>query len=90
MKIRRVQDRHLGFVMSVAVSEPFLTAPQAWSIWRSGRSGGVSLWTWTLYLVSAFVWLYYGFKAHDRWIVISSLLWVIADAGVVLGVIVVR
>jgi uncharacterized protein with PQ loop repeat len=74
----------------VAVFEPLMTFPQIMVIWSSHKAQGVSIMTWSLYTVSAVVWLAYGLKIKSRPIVISSILWAITEAMVAVGAIIYR
>ncbi len=53
------------FVLFVAVVYPFLTIPQILEIWVSGNVQGVSLFTWSSFLVLQSVLLVYGIVHRD-------------------------
>ena len=42
-----------------------MTVPQVVTVWTGPAVSGVSLVTWLSYLVSAFLWLYYGIRKRD-------------------------
>jgi uncharacterized protein with PQ loop repeat len=67
-----------------------MTIPQILSIWRNRSAEGVSLITWTTYLVSACVWLVHGFKQRDPTIYRACIGWIIVDAAIVVGAVVFR
>ena len=65
-----------------------MSVPQALTIWITHQAAGVSLISWSAYLVSAVLWLGYGLRKHDRNIYLPCLGWIAVDAGVILGVLV--
>ena len=75
-------------VKVIAVIGPLTSLPQIIEIWFIDKNAaGVSLVTWSLFLLMAVIWLVYGI-VHKSWpIVISNALWIVAQAIVVLGAI---
>ena len=72
----------------VAVVGPITTVPQIVEIWFVDHSAaGVSLVTWSLFLVMAAIWLLYGLAHRARPIVVSNSLWLVMQALVVAGAI---
>ena len=65
-----------------------MSVPQALTIWVSHQAAGVSLISWSAYLVSAVLWLVYGLRKHDRNIYLPCLGWIAVDAAVILGILV--
>jgi len=63
-----------------------MTVPQALTVWR-GHAEGVSMLSWATYLVSACLWLVYGWRKHDRTIYVPCLGWIALDAAIVLGIV---
>jgi len=63
------------------------TVPQALQVWV-GSASGVSLVSWTSYLVAACLWLIHGVRKHDKSIYLACIGWIILDAAIVIGVIV--
>lgn len=61
-----------------------MTVPQALATWR-GDASGVSLLSWSTYLVSACLWLVYGLRKHDRTIYLPCLGWIALDGAIVAG-----
>jgi hypothetical protein len=41
--------------------------------------------SWSAYLVSAIVWLWYGFKKRDKNIYLPCIGWILLDTAVVVG-----
>ena len=65
-----------------------MSVPQALTIWINHQAAGVSLISWSAYLVSAVLWLVYGLRKHDRNIYLPCFGWIAVDAAVILGVLV--
>jgi len=61
-----------------------MTIPQIMDIWTK-KSLAVNEITWGSYMLFAAVWLYYGIVHKEKPIIISNLLWIIAEGLVVLG-----
>ena len=76
-------------VLFVAIVEPLTTLPQILQVYVS-RNTGSSMLTWAMYMIGSMVWLAYGIRTRNIPIIISDLLWVAADALVVIGLLVVR
>ncbi len=71
--------------MFVSIAEPLATIPQVFSIWVQHRSDGVSAVTWLAYTAASYVWLMYGIAIRDKPLIITSVLWVITETAVVIG-----
>jgi uncharacterized protein with PQ loop repeat len=78
-------QRLLG-VMSVFTM--LMTIPQVWVIWIGHQAAGVSIVSWSAYLLSAILWFYYGLQKRDRNIYLPCVGWVGLDAAVIVGAIV--
>jgi uncharacterized protein with PQ loop repeat len=52
------------------------------------QAAGVSLISWTGYLISAVVWLWYGIQKRDKNIYLPCVGWIALDGAVILGVLV--
>lgn len=72
------------FMLVVAVVEPLMTIPQIIEVYQH-KGGGVSLSTWSLYLFASAMWLVYGLKRRNGPLIVSGLLWVVTEAAVVAG-----
>ncbi len=73
-------------MLLVAVVEPLMTVPQIYDLYGPHGSKGVSATTWLLYLAASIMWLLYGIKCRNKPLIISGVLWVIAESLVVVGV----
>ena len=49
---------------------------------------GVSLLSWSAYLVSAVLWLWFGIQKRDRNIYLPCVGWIALDSGVIVGVVI--
>ena len=64
-----------------------MTIPQVVNVWRDGPAG-VSLVSWSAYLVSSFAWLAYGIRQRDPTIWLVCIGWIVVDGAVVVGILV--
>ncbi len=67
-----------------------LTIPQVLAVWVGREVAGVSLISWSAYLVSACLWLFYGLRKGDKTIYLACIGWIVMDAAIVVGVLVYR
>ena len=78
--------RDLLGVMSVFTM--IMTVPQVLSIWVGQQAAGVSILSWSAYLASALLWLWFGIRKHDRNIYLPCLGWIALDGAVIAGAVV--
>jgi uncharacterized protein with PQ loop repeat len=62
-----------------------MTVPQVWTIWVGHQAAGVSVLSWSAYLISAVLWFWYGFTKKDKNIYLPCIGWVGLDAAVIAG-----
>jgi uncharacterized protein with PQ loop repeat len=72
----------------ISIFTLLMTVPQIYAIWASRQAAGVSLLSWSAYLISACVWFVYGVQQRDHNIYLPCVGWVLLDGAVVVGVIV--
>jgi uncharacterized protein with PQ loop repeat len=72
----------------MSVFTMLMTIPQVLTIWIAHQASGVSILSWSAYLVSAVLWLYFGMRQRDWNIYLPCLGWMILDAAVILGTVV--
>jgi len=72
------------FLRVVGLATIVLTIPQAWSVWTEGPQG-VSVITWSAYLVSAVAWLVYGIRKRDMTIWLECIGWIVLDVAIIAG-----
>ena len=65
-----------------------MTAPQIWTIWVAHQAAGVSVLSWSAYLLSAILWFWYGLQKRDRNIYLPCVGWVGLDTAVIVGAVV--
>jgi uncharacterized protein with PQ loop repeat len=63
-----------------------MTIPQVLTIWIGHQAAGVSLLSWSAYLVSAILWFWFGIQQHDKNIYLPCVGWVALDSAVIVGV----
>ena len=78
-------NRLLG-VMSIATM--LMTIPQVMTIWLGHHAAGVSVVSWSAYLVSAMLWFWHGLKQHDKNIYLPCVGWIALDAAVIVGAVI--
>jgi uncharacterized protein with PQ loop repeat len=62
-----------------------MTIPQVLTIWVGHRAAGVSLLSWSAYLISALMWLWFGIQKHDKNIYLPCVGWIVLDTAVIVG-----
>tara|TARA_Y100000310_G_scaffold345539_1_gene466243 strand:- start:13420 stop:13755 length:336 start_codon:yes stop_codon:yes gene_type:complete len=72
------------FLIFVAVLAPLMTLPQILRIIQEQSAAGVSLLTWILFTLFTITWILYGIVHKEKPIIISYVLWFLADLAVVI------
>jgi len=67
-----------------------MTIPQVLAIWVWHQAAGVSVLSWSAYLVSAVLWFWFGLQQHDRNIYLPCVGWMALDGAVILGAVIYR
>ena len=62
-----------------------MTVPQVWTVWVGHQAAGVSVVSWSAYLLSAVLWFWYGLQKNDRNIYLPCVGWAGLDAAVIAG-----
>ena len=65
-----------------------MTLPQVLTIWVAHQAAGVSVLSWSAYLLSACLWFWYGLQQGDKNIYLPCVGWVILDGAVIAGALV--
>lgn len=65
-----------------------MTVPQVWTIWVGHQAAGVSILSWSAYLVSALLWFWFGLLKRDWNIYLPCIGWIVLDCGVIAGTLV--
>ena len=72
----------------MSVFTMLMTVPQVWTIWIGHQAAGVSVVSWSAYLLSAILWFWYGLQKRDWNIYLPCVGWVGLDAAVIVGAII--
>jgi len=83
-KWKNLLDR---IIYPIGILGPILTIPQFLEIWISKDASGLSLFTWSSWIVIAFFWVLYGLAHKELPIVISYIAWIVIEVGVVIGIV---
>ena len=78
--------RSLVGVMSIFTL--VMTVPQILTIWVSQQAAGVSVLSWSAYLLSAVLWFWFGIQKRDMNIYLPCVGWIVLDAAVIVGALV--
>ena len=62
-----------------------MTVPQVLTIWVGHQAAGVSVISWSAYLLSAILWFWYGLQKRDKNIYLPCVGWVGMDTAVIIG-----
>ncbi len=74
-----------GLLGGMSVFTMIMTVPQVWSIWVGQQAAGVSILSWSAYLFSALLWLWFGIRKRDKNIYLPCLGWIALDGAVIAG-----
>ena len=80
-----LMSRALGTMSLVTM---VMTIPQVYTIWVGHEAAGVSVLSWSAYLVSAVLWFAHGLRQGDRNIYLPCIGWAGLDAAVIVGALV--
>ena len=82
---KTVMSRLLG---TMSVFTMLMTVPQVLTIWVGRQAAGVSVVSWSAYLLSAILWFWYGLQQGDKNIYLPCVGWVILDTAVIVGAVI--
>jgi uncharacterized protein with PQ loop repeat len=82
---KTVMSRLLG---GMSVFTMLMTVPQVLTIWVGHQAAGVSVVSWSAYLVSAILWFWYGLQKRDKNIYLPCVGWVALDTAVIVGAVI--
>jgi uncharacterized protein with PQ loop repeat len=77
-----------GAVGGMSIFTLLMTVPQVLTIWVGHQAAGVSVLSWTAYLLSALLWFWFGIKKRDRNIYLPCVGWIGLDSAVIVGALV--
>jgi uncharacterized protein with PQ loop repeat len=70
---------------SMSIFTLAMTVPQVWTIWIGHQASGVSMLSWSAYLLSALLWFWFGLQQGDKNVYLPCVGWVILDGAVIAG-----
>lgn len=70
---------------SMSIFTLAMTVPQVWTIWIGHQASGVSVLSWSAYLLSAILWFWFGLQQGDKNVYLPCVGWVILDGAVIAG-----
>ncbi len=73
-------------IYPVALLGPIVTVPQFLDVWTSKDASGLSLLTWSSWVVISVFWLIYGMLHKESPIIFANILWILVQGGTVLGI----
>src|SRR5262245_32832967 len=65
-----------------------MTIPQVLTIWIGQQAAGVSVLSWSAYLLSALLWFWFGIQKRDRNIYLPCVGWITLNSAVVAGAVI--
>ena len=72
----------------MSVFTMLMTVPQVWTIWVNHQAAGVSIPSWSAYLVSAALWFWYGLRKGDLNLYLPCVGWMGLDLAIIAGALV--
>jgi MtN3 and saliva related transmembrane protein len=82
-KTKNLMDR---IIYIVAIVGPFAVVPQILQIWIDRNAAGVSIYTFSSFIILSTIWLAYGLLHKEKPIIITHILWIIMHISVVTGI----
>jgi MtN3 and saliva related transmembrane protein len=74
-------------IYAIGVLGPIMTLPQVFKIWVEKNATGVSLISWSAYLIIASIWLIYGVIHKEKPIIVNYGAWIVFHSSVIVGII---
>ncbi len=74
-----------NLIYIAGILSPIITIPQLTTIWIQKNAAGVSIISWTSYLLVAFFWLIYGVIHKYKPLIFTYAIWIVLDALIVIG-----
>ncbi len=65
---------------------PIMTIPQLVVIFSSQNASGLSVLTWSTYLIGAMFWTFYGILHKEKQIIFPNFLMSIIQVGIIIGI----
>ena len=77
-----------GLLGGISIFTLLMTLPQVLTIWVRHQAAGVSIFTWSAYLFSAILWLWFGVQKRDKNIYLPCIGWIVLDVAVIVGAVI--
>ena len=77
-----------GLLGGMSLFTMIITIPQVLAIWVGHQAAGVSVLSWSAYLASAVLWLWFGIRQQDKNIYLPCVGWIVLDSAVIAGTVV--
>jgi len=77
-----------GLLGGMSLFTMIMTIPQVLAIWVGHQAAGVSVLSWSAYLASAVLWLWFGIRQQDKNIYLPCVGWIVLDSAVIAGTVV--
>ena len=81
----KAMSRILG---GMSVFTMLMTIPQVLTIWVGQQAAGVSVLSWSAYLLAAVLWFWNGLQKHDKNIYLACVGWIVLDIAVIVGAVI--
>lgn len=75
-----------AFMVAFAIIEPLTTLPQIYDVFTLKDAHAVSLLTWVLSMGSSSLWLIYGARIRSWPLIASSVMWLLTELVLVIGI----
>ena len=86
-KNTHVDDTLRKLLGGMSVFTMLMTIPQVLTIWVGHQAAGISILSWSAYLISAILWFGHGLRSGDKNIYLPCVGWVALDGAVIVGAI---
>ena len=70
----------------VGIAGPVMTIPQLMKVWVDQNAVGLSIISWSAYLVIALIWMVYGMVHKEKPIVVAHGSWAVMHFFIVIGI----
>jgi uncharacterized protein with PQ loop repeat len=83
---KKQRDSFDYVVYFFGVATPLFELPQLWQIYSHHAAKDVSLTTWAFFCIDNFVWMAYAWRKRAWPLLLTSILYEIIEAAIVIGV----
>jgi uncharacterized protein with PQ loop repeat len=74
------------FIYFFSVATPLFELPQAYTIYVNHNAQNVSIYTWSFFLIDNVAWIIYGLRRKSKPLVITSVLYLLIELIIVVGI----